>query len=253
MLTQNAIEVLKKLCDVAHSGPIPAVGQGSNAVGMTLLRAMGVDYTSTDKPRIMGIVVTARRNVSTAPRNRVNLFARVPDWKISACKSSGEIAKKHGYDGESGVRRLYCTVRASHPNSQGLLLYVNAERNSLDEIAQTKAGPVDVARWPLEDLRNRLIATHPESIWVSANVVRRSGIEHFHYRKAIYTGPPFVERLEALLAEGTVTVDHLIEVSQQGTKEKGPLFKIHPSNIPLLFPSSMVFDLLTVDKNSLHI
>lgn len=250
MLTQNASDVLKMLCDIAHSGPIPAVGQGSTAVGMTLLRAMGVDYISTDKPRIKGIVVTARRNIATSPRNRVNLFARVPDWKASACKSSAEIARKHGYDGQSGVRRLYCTVRARHPNSQGLLLCVNVECDSLDEIAHTKAGKIDVARWPLEDLRKRLIATHPESIWVSANVVHRNDVEHFHYRKAIYTGPPYVERLETLLSEGTVTVDHLIETNGQATTEKGPLFKISPLNIPLLFPSSVVFDLLAVDPTS---
>ena len=244
MLTPNAAHVLNMLRDIAQSGPLPAVGSGSPSVGMTLLRALGVDYTSTGKPRIMGIVVTARRNVGTAPRNRVNLFARVPDWKISACKSSREIAERFGYDAGSGLRKLYCSVRARHPNSQGLMLRIDAACGTLDEVAKIKSGAVEVARWRLEDLRRRLAETHPESIWVVANVIERNGIEHFHYRKAVYTGPPVVERFESLLSEGTVTVDHLIEVRGVSATEKGPLFKIVPSNIPLLFPASVSFDLL---------
>ena len=102
-------------------------------------------------------------------------------------------------------------------------------------------------------LERRLVATHPESVWVSANVVRRGGIEFFHYRKAAYTGPPVAKRLVTLLAEGTVTVDHLkLERGRELRAEKGPLFKIVPSNLPMLFPNSLTFDLLTFDVNSLQ-
>lgn len=250
MLTPNASAVLQKLCEVARAGPIRAVGRGSTAVGMTLLHALGMDYTSTDKPRIMGIVVTARRSIGAGPSNRVNLFGRVPDWSISACKSSGEIVQEHGYDAGPGVRRLFCTVRARHPNSHGLALRVNLSEGTLDEFATTGSGAKDVARWSLKDLRGRLAQTHPESIWVSANASHRADAEYFHYRKAVYTGPPFAERLDVLLAEGTVTVDHLIEKRQGSTREKGPLFKIEPLNLPLLFPSSVVYDLLTFEAST---
>lgn len=245
MLTPSAIQVLKKLSDIAHSGPIPAIGYGSTSVGMTLLHALQVDHTSSSKPRISGIVVTARRNAPKAPRNRVNLFAKVPDWGISACKSSREIAERYGYEAGTGVRKLYCSVKARQPNSQGLMFQIDQASGTLDEVANTEEGVVGVARWRLSDLRERLAETHPESIWVVANASQQNGFEHFHYRKAVYTGPPFIERLDLLLAEGTVTMDHLIRVQGASATEKGPLFKISPLNLPLLFPASMTWDLLT--------
>jgi hypothetical protein len=213
---------------------------------MTLLNALGIDYTSSDKPRINGLVVTARRKLPKSGTNRVNLFARVPDWKISACKSSKQLADTYGYEVETGVKRLFCSVHSRYSNSQGLRLRVNHAEGTLDEFADTSTGPVVVVRWSLEDLRKRLAATHPESMWVEANVAQRDGVEHFHYRKAVYCGPPYLERLESLLEEGTVTVDHLIEVRNRSATERGPLFKIAPSNIPLLFPAGGIHDLLSM-------
>jgi hypothetical protein len=245
MLTQNATHVLKRLSEIAFSGPIPAVGYGSTSVGMTLLRALGVDHTSTSKPRILGVVVTARRNAPAALRNRVNLFAKVPSWDISACKSSREIAERFGYDGGAGVKKLYCSVTARQPNSQGLMFQLNQGVGTLDEVAKLGGGLVEVARWRLSDLRSRLAEAHPESIWVIANSLQRNGIEHFHYRRAIYTGAPLVERLDLLLTEGTITMDHLIKIEGLSASEKGPLFKIAPTNLPLLFPVSKTFDLLS--------
>jgi hypothetical protein len=251
MLTPHATRLLARLGKIAQRGPLLAVGHGSSAVGMTLLDALGVGYSSSAKPNFDGIVVTARRGMAGVPATRVNLFARVPDWRQSNCKSSGEIARKYGYAISPDVRRLYCTVRARNPNSQGLFLTVNRRARVLDEMVKTSSGADNVVRWPLNDLEQRLIQTHPESMWVSAIVVQRGGHEYFHFRKATYTGRPFVDRFVTLLEEGTVTVDHLIETTNGSTREKGPLFKIAPSNIPMLFPTSLEFDLLAVNPSSM--
>jgi hypothetical protein len=250
MLSGPAIVLLKRLSAIAHVGPTRAIGRGSTSVGMTLLDALGIDASSIEKASFMGIAVTARRELPAAPRNRVNLFARVPDWGQSTCKSSAEIVARYGYDSSFGVRKLYCTVRARHPNSQGLFLEVNPIKETLDEMAATRVGQEHVASWPITELRRRLVSTHPESIWVAARVIWRGDTEYFHYRKAVYTGTPIAERLDTLITQGTVTVDHLIETREGRTREKGPLFKIHPLNLSMLFPSSPVFDLLSIDPAS---
>jgi hypothetical protein len=54
-----------------------------------------------------------------------------------------------------------------------------------------------------------------------------------------------VERLANLLDEGTITVDHLIESVSGRTREKGPLFKIAPSNMQMLFGELKKLDLLS--------
>lgn len=223
---------------------MPSVATGSPGVGMTLLDALGVPYTSIGKPTFEGIVVSARRTEGRVSGNRVNLFARVPAWEISSCKSSGEILSRFGYMGAEGEQRLYCTVRAGEPNSQGLFLEVSRVDGLLLERARLEAGPVAVVAWKLSDLRDRLAATHRESMWVTASAIERRGREYFHYRRATYSPAPLLDRLAPLLQNGTITVDHLIERRSGRVSEKGPLFKIKPQNLEALFPIAITFDLL---------
>jgi MvaI/BcnI restriction endonuclease family len=246
-LPKNASDLLGKLSELANRGPIPAVGHGSTAIGMTLLHALGVQYSSTDKFKYAGIVVSARRDQPLLAPTRVNLFARVPDWEISAVKSSREIVERYGYDDGPAGKKLYCTVRAGRRNSQGLSLRLDHQRGVLEEVSTNSSGQDVVARWRLIDLRKRLLETHPATMWVSAKVLSRDGVEYFHYRNASYCGPPLDADLASLIEAGTVTVDHLITSGPSGTKEKGPLFKILPENFALLFPSPILIDLLAMD------
>ena len=237
-------ELLGSLAEIARRGPIRTVREGSTGVGMTLLDALGVRYTSTGKPNFRGIVVTARRESGNKRSNRVNLFARVPDWDRSALKSSGEIVARYGYDVDLGHRKLYCTVRAKHPNSQGLFLRVQRGAGILEEMVSSHGTVEDVVVWSLRDLEGRLVETHPESVWVRARVSTQGGREYFHFRHALYTPAPSTQNFVPLLEEGTVTVDHLIEERDGRVREKGPLFKINPPNIGMLFPSPASFDLM---------
>jgi hypothetical protein len=47
------------------------------------------------------------------------------------------------------------------------------------------------------------------------------------------------------LEQGIITLDHLIKRNSKGiVVEKGPLFKIKPNSLNLLFPPSNIYDLL---------
>jgi hypothetical protein len=217
------------------------------AVGKTLLDLLGIQQTTTRKPTIHGMTLTARRNSSGADVNRVNLFAMVPDWKLSACKSSEEIAQRHGYDRDGG-RKLYVSVRSGRPNAQGLFLEVDRASGLLREkhLAKKGSSADEVAAWTLASLQDRLLQRHPASAWITANATRREGQEYFHYRFIQFTDQPRANRLADLLEQGTVTMDHLILSRDGRTVEKGPLFKIRPDNVRALFPESPRFDLMAM-------
>lgn len=244
MLSENAKKLIEELAQISRKGPIKAVGHGAPSVGMTLLRELGIDYQSTKKPTKYGIVVSARRGSKSFDPHRVNLFAAVPDWDISPLKSSAEILDQFGYlrDGE---KKLYCSVRASQANPQGLVLRVNKGKDVLEEWAIVGGSEQHVVSWRMERLRSRLSASHPETIWVSAQSNTLDGIEHFHYRYASYSSAARVELFPELIVEGTITLDHLIGKKDGRVVEKGPLFKIRPRNIPMLFPGNSFFDLLS--------
>ncbi len=246
-LDWEKLKVATELAKISQLGPVLSTGNGDMAVGKTLLDLLGIQQTTTRKPTFHGMTLTARRNAGGADGNRVNLFAMVPDWNLSACKSSEEIAQRYGYDRDGG-RKLYVSVRSGRPNAQGLFLEVDRANGLLREKHQAeKAGSADeVAAWKLASLQARLLQRHPASAWITANATLRDGQEYFHYRFIQFADQPRGNRLVDLLDQGTVTMDHLILSRDGRTVEKGPLFKIRPDNVRALFPESPRFDLMTM-------
>lgn len=243
-LTGTQLEVAEALAEIARRGPVRSTGKGAMAVGKTLLDLLGVPQATNKKPTFKGYVLTARR-AGRAEGNRVNLFAMVPDWKISACKSSQEIVDEYGYDRDGG-RKLYVSVRARRPNPQGLYLELDRTSGFLRErhVHEGSDTTAEVAAWKLNALKARLAQRHPASAWITANVERRDGEEYFHYRYVQFTDEPRVDRLPELIEQGTVTMDHLIFSGDGRTIEKGPLFKIRPENVRALFPEGPRYDLM---------
>jgi len=246
-LQGERLSVATALAEISRRGPVPSTGKGDMAVGKTLLDLLGVQQTTTRKPTFQGIVLTARRNSVRPENNRVNLFAMVPEWRLSACKSSEEIVALYGYDRDGG-RKLYVSVRSRRPNAQGLYLEVDRANGLLRERYISDGGdrPKEVAVWQVAALQARLLQRHPASAWITANVVHRDGEEYFHYRFVQFTDQPRTEHLPDLLDLGTITMDHLIFSEGGRTVEKGPLFKIRPDNVRSLFPESSRYDLMAL-------
>jgi len=172
---------------------------------------------------------------------RRNLFARTPDWKQSALHSSREILDAFGYEVD-GVSRLYCEVRATKFNTQGLRLSYDEPDESVREISSRPAFP-DVAKWPLASLQKALGDKHAETFWVGAESLKEGNQEYFRYTIVEHTQQPLVEQFGPLVEAGAISLDHLIKAKGVGANEKGPLFKIDNSAADLLFPSSRTFRL----------
>ena len=89
-----------------------------------------------------------------------------------------------------------------------------------------------------------MLEKHNETFWIAAESSREDGVEYLHYTKVEHTRKPIVSQFDLLLEQGIITMDHLIKRTLAGkTVEKGPLFKIKPNNVGLLFPPSRVYDL----------
>lgn len=236
----TAMELLGLLRGVAAAGPIKALVDADTAVGRTLEYALGIDINSSKKPDYKGIELKSFRNRRA---NRKNLFAQVADWSLSKFKSSAEILDAFGYSRGEDFK-LYCTVSAITRNSQGLKFKVNSEQNWLVENSE-QAAYGDFAVWPLKLLRQRLLEKHNETFWISTDSVFEDGKEYFQYKTVEHTREPKVGQFDFLLEQGVITMDHLIKRNFQGkVVEKGPLFKIKPTCLGLLFPPSLQYDLI---------
>lgn len=244
---QSGTQVLDALRDIAAKGWIKAVRTGSTSVGMTLERELGVVPNSAQAPDFLDFEVKAKVVSGSTPfkakiSTRHTLFAKVPDWDISVAKSSKEIVVRHGYAGSSPAirRRLYCTVSARHANSQNLQFSFDERTGQLVEYCTT--GPhqdAEIARWRRTSLESKLDEKHKQTAWVFANERGSGANREFQFVSARITWKPRTPALLTLLQAGVVTMDHLIKETVTGTvTEKGPLFKINPSDFGLLFPNS---------------
>lgn len=103
----------------------------------------------------------------------------------------------------------------------------------------------DFVVWSLNTLHNRLLEKHKETFWVEAKSTYIDGIEHFQYSLVEHTKKPVISQFDILVAQGIITLDHLIKKSPGGkVVEKGPIFKIKPKGLDLLFPPSEKYNLL---------
>lgn len=239
--TENevAYELLSMLRKIASGGPIPSLVNADTSVGRTLEHALGIDINSSKKPDYKGIELKSFRNRRV---NRKSLFAQVPDWKLSKFKSSSEILDAFGYSRGDDFK-LYCTVSALKSNSQGLTLRINSDiKQLIENSANPKIG--DFVVWPLEKLHNRLSTKHKETFWVEAESTRSNDLEYFQYKLVEHTKKPIESQFDLLIERGIITLDHLIKRNAKGVvKEKGPIFKIKPRGIELLFPPSESYNL----------
>jgi hypothetical protein len=233
-----AVELLNKLKNLAKGGLIKASLKGSTAIGMAIEDALGIPPNSSKLPDYKGIELKAGRGGG----NRTTLFAQVADWKISPLKSSAAILDAFGYQREVDFK-LYCTISAKKPNSQGLQ-FAYDEKN--DQLIEHHNEQGDVAFWPADLLRGRLLEKHKETFWIDAESIEIDGYEHFKLRLVTHTKNPMVNQLMPLISEGTITMDHLIK-RKGGDKprvsEKGPLFKMNKKDLSLLFPTPIKYDL----------
>lgn len=234
-----ALELLALLNNISIMGPVPALLQADTAVGRTLETLLGIGINSSKKPDYKGIELKSYRDKRG---NRKNLFAQVPDWSLSKFKSSAEILNAFGYSRGDDFK-LYCTVSTLVRNSQGLKLKLDTTLGQLIENADHPAIG-DFVAWNLATLHKRLLEKHNETFWIAADSVMIGGQEHFRYKKVEHTKKPIVAQFDMLLEQGIITLDHLIKRKSSGSViEKGPIFKIKPNALDLLFPPSKVHSL----------
>jgi len=239
---KNAIanELLMKLRIIAQGGAIPSIVDADTSVGRTLETALGIDSNSSKEPDYKGIELKSFRSNR---RNKKNLFAQVPDWNLSQFKSSAEILDNFGYWREKDFK-LYCTVSTLTRNSQGLTLRMDTDIKQLIENSD-KPEIGDFVVWTLDKLHSRLLEKHRETFWVEAKSTIIEGKEHFLYTEVEHTKKPIPSQFDILIEQGIITLDHLIKRNSKGKViEKGPLFKIKPSGLDLLFPPSEHYNLI---------
>lgn len=237
--TSHAVgELLELLREISARGFVPTLRPGDTGVGMTLETLLGIAANSSRTPDFKGIELKAKRSARRGKDNRSTLFSKVPNWKLSPIGSALELLARRGYIDTDGRRSLYHTLRGDKPNSLGLTLEVDAEKDWLKQVYvdRTSGRRQHDVTWEMPALKRDLAAKHKETFWVQAKCRGRGDYEEFHYVAVQHTRAPMVGNLPALIEAGVVTVDYALHLAGTRARDHGYLFKIHPSNLGALFP-----------------
>lgn len=200
---------------------------------------------SSREPDYHGIELKSSRN----PRNRKNLFCKVPDWDISRIKGVSEFIDSYGYMGEDGMKVYRNTISCKSLNSQNLRLNVNyvADLLEMEEDIRRPKGwlkVADVVVWRLQTLHKALLSKHHETFWITVdNVLDEDGCELFRLKYIEHTKNPIIPQFDILLEQGLITVDFLLGRSKvnllTGKRTGGDTvsFKLKTGAEGLLFPA----------------
>lgn len=237
--SEISTELLNKLKIISKKGFVKSEVNSDTGIGRTIESLLGIEMNSSKAPDYRGIELKSFRDKRN---NRKGLFGKTPNWNLSKFKSRVEILDTFGY-WESGIFRLYNTMRGTGRNAQGLMLRIEYNKDWLLENSdRPEVG--DFLVWELETLRKALLKKHKETFWIKAESKIENNNEYFHFKEVEHTKNPMVDKFEILVETGAITMDYPIKRMPDGKViDKGCNFKLNANCLDLLFPPSAYYDL----------
>lgn len=232
-------ELLDLLREISSRGYQRTLRSGDTGVGYTLESMLGISANSSQAPDYKGIEIKSKRSRIAGDTNRSTLFSKVPNWSLSPVGSALGLLNARGYVDSNGRLSLYHTLSGRAPNSLGLALDIDIDRDWLRQVyhdPNTRQVIHDVT-WEIPILKNDLAAKHRQTFWVRAMCRGVGEDEEFHYVEVQYTRRPITANFVVLVEAGIITVDYALHKrSETQARDHGYLFKIRPDNLGALFP-----------------
>ena len=239
-------KLLEALSSLSKKGPIEQVGRGANSVGKTLQKALGIEHSTTSRNSLFNYVITATTSAATSG-GRTNLFACVPDWRISNLKSSKELVEELGREdlAKGYTKSLFCTSTSTGANGFGLVLKIDTSVMSIEEWCVSGGNERQVVAWDVDRLQSKLDSLKKTAI-ITALPVSQGIRTAYHYRYVDLLESPEIGDFLDLLQRGGITIDHCISIKVGATsaREQGPLFKIRADCRGDLYKRVKRFDLM---------
>jgi len=205
-------------------------------VGETLEKCLGISPNSIAQADFKGAIELKCKRAGGG--NLDTLFSMVPNWDISALKSSTDIMLTYGYPSKkySGFCDLYVTV-GNNPNNQGLFLGADDEEQIIYQRSKSDGIINEVCSWKYSEVKQKLQEKHPKTAWLSAEEKLINGEIHFNYNQIQLTQRPIFSQFTTLINQGIVTYDWRGRVRTDRTeyKDKGHCYRIPPRKRSLLF------------------
>ena len=257
-------ELLSNLRSIAALGWHTTDIHADTGVGMRIEALLGIKANSRKDPDFKGIEIKSSRR--TRSSERVTLFSKTPDWKLSKVHgglSAREIVEQIGstviadednqgtpldiFGGSIGLsaqRQYYATVYPN-PNPQGVSSRLGNRSGCLT--FETFLLPADslLNCWKLDSLQSALAKKHKETVFIDVHSDKANGRERFLLKSLTYRSGPILSNLPVALSNGDVTLDYTVSIKPNGRiRDHGYLFRMAHNKLDILFAKSQQFPLL---------
>lgn len=241
-----ATELRAKIQGIHDRGFLRSITAGDPGVGDTLENALGISRNNARTPDYKGIELKATRltrNGANRTPTRTTLFTKVPDIGYTY----REIVEHYGKvqtprDSMIARLQLYETCFVSRKNAYDLQLQIDMNNDQLN-LMHFEERMKFVSAWYMQKLKETLLTKHRETFWVKAVSESRDGWEYFRYDRIIHTKKPNASLLAPLFEDDKITIDLAAHITDGKWRDHGVLFKMKPSDIGLLFPDPVEYDL----------
>lgn len=248
-IDKNVEDLISRIRTLNEKIWIPSMNEGRAAdkdVGVTLENALNLPINSLKTADFLGEIELKCKRTKSKTRN--NLFAQVPDWKLSALDAASDYLLKYGIESEKhpGYKTLYVTVRANPPNPQGFFFDFDYNNGYLLQNCLVGNDAHHMCTWTFEKLKSRLYEKHPKTLWIEADEEVIDGKTHFRYHAAKLTQRPVFGAFLNLVGSSEITMDWTHRVLPDRTKynDHGNLFKIPTKSRSKLFSKTEVIKII---------
>ncbi len=224
----NLKEVTERLKQIESLGYVKAKRKGNTGIGYTFETLFGLDETNIPIPDIGGRVEikTTRKDSSSL----VTLFTfNRSVWQ----KTQKVIVEKYGYQDEKGRQALKSTIFLQRPNSLGLSLSIDEERNII-----CLRGPEGelLAEWDVFVLVGKFSSKLSRLLFVLADRRIRDGQEEFHYNEAYLLTEPNPRNFLHAFKKSLVGIDLRMHLKENGAvRNRGTGFRMREKDMIELY------------------
>ena len=103
-------------------------------------------------------------------------------------------------------------------------------------------------------LRALLVSKHHETFWVKASAIKKDELDWFRYDHVTHTKNPNDALLAPLIETDKITLElqgYFSKQSNMKWRDHGMLFKMWPSDLPLLFGEPIEYDLNSLSQSDI--
>lgn len=221
-------ELARKIQNVKELGWVRTARRGPTGIGHTLEGLLGYAENNISIPDWGVFEVKATRKDQ---RNLITLISKVP--KLAEGITSRKLITEHGYwDRKMERQALYCTVSATDANSLGWRMTIDPLQT---RIAFEHRGQA-MAFQEIALLKDALSKKIGNLVLVSASRKLERREEFFHYDEAFLLANADLNRVTALLREGSILFDWRMHMRPDGSvRDHGPGYRMFEADLPKLY------------------